>query len=367
LLVILLLIVAVSVALAAWIPQRPSSDVDYARWLSQTQARFGEATPVMRTLGLFNIIASLGFRALLALLSGCLFARAVEGVDRLQKDQAIDEPNGGWKTVKAPPFEELMSRLIHRRYRVLHESSFFQIDRWPWSGVLPLMAHLGALLLLVSLLLSHLFGWQAQGLILQQGERQALLGGNDWVSLTKDGSRTRHSPGVTAFIEENGPGVQVSAVGEGGEPLQILLTPDAEPSTQLKVALTGDTFFAIPQAELVIRLMPRSQEPFTRADVQVYSSPTGEVISEMVSEKGGQATFDVGKVTLAFDPAPYARVTATRNPGRLPAGLGLVLLVLGLQGSLMWSERRFWLRKDEGSTEIAGAFPSWIEPDEKGL
>lgn len=363
----LLLAIAVSLTLTTWIPQRPSADVDYARWLSQTQARFGEATSVVRTLGLFNIIPSFGFRALLALLSGCVFLHLVEGADQLRRDQEVDEPDGEWQEVSGPRLAKLLDRLRRRRYRVVNASSFFQVDRWPWSGVLPLIAHVGALLLLLSLLLSHLFGWQVEDLILQREGRRSLAGGDHWVSLSDDGSAARHSPGVVSFVEESGPGVQVSAVAADDESLQLLLASDAEPTPELKIALTGDTYFAIPEAELIVRLKPRSDEPYTRADVQIYSSPTGEIISERVTDKGGQAVFSVGKVTLTFDPAPYARVTATHNPGRWPAGLGLCMLVVGLVGSLMESQRRFWLREEEGLIEVAGSFPSWLQNEEKAL
>jgi hypothetical protein len=377
-LVALLLAIAASVTLAAWIPQRPSSDVDYARWLSETQARFGEATSLMRTLDLFSIVSSFGFRALLALLSGCIFLRVVEGVDRLRSDRDIDEPPEAWRETSCGQLPRLLRRLRCRRYRVLKGSSFFQVDRWPWSGALSLTAHLGVLLLLISLLLWQLLGWQAKGLILQRGERRSLPGGDSWVSLAEDGIGARHSPGVVAFIQGRGPGVQVSAVDRGGKSLQMLLSSDAEPSTELRVPLTGDTYFAIPEAELVVRLTPRSEVPYARADVQIYSSPTGEIISERVTEKGGQATFEVGNgVGLTFVPAPYAHVLATHNPGRLPAGLGLVMLMVGLVGSLAWSERRFWLREKDANTkdakgntkvpvEAAGSFPSWLQPEHEG-
>jgi hypothetical protein len=366
-LVALLLAIAISLTLTAWIPQRASSDVDYARWLSQTQARFGEATSVMRMLGLFSIIPSLGFRTLLSLLSGCVLLRLAEGLDRLQRDQEITKPDGEWQRISAQQLRSLLYHLRRRRYRVLDATSFSQIDRWPWSGVFSLITHLAVLLLLFSLLLSHLFGWQVSGIILQEGERRSLPGGDHWVSLTRAGSGTRHSPGVVTFIEESGPGVQVSAVDGDGESLQVLLTPEADPSTELKIPLTGDTYFAIPEAELIVRLTPRSKESYTRADVQIYGSPTGEIISEMVTEAGGQAQLDVEDVTLTFTPAPYARVVATRNPGRLLAGLSLVMLVLGLVGSLMWSERRFWLREGDVSIEAVGALPPWLLRDQKAL
>ncbi len=375
-LVALLLAIAVSLTLTAWIPHRPSSNVDYARWLSQTQARFGEATSTMQALGLFNIVSSFGFRMLLALLSGCVFLRLIEGVDRLVTDQAIAEPGSEWEPVSDQPFVKLLDGLKRRRYRIVNASSFYQVDRWPWSVVLPLMAHLGVLILLLGLLLSQLFGWRAEGLVLQRGERRSLPGGDNWVALTEDGSGARHSPGLVTFVEESGLGVQVSAVRGDGESLQLLLTSDAEPSTELKIPLTGDTYFAIPEAELIVRLTPRSEEPYARADVQIYGSPTGEIISERATDKGGQAVFDVRDVTFTFDPMPYARVMATHNPGRLPTGLGLVMLMIGLVGSLMCSERRFWLRqvrqeaerrspqKEEASIEASGPFPLWLQHEE---
>jgi len=321
----------------------------------------------MQALGLFNVISSFGFRMLLAFLAGCMFLHMVEGVDRLQRDQEITEPAGEWQRIPARQFAKLLDRLRLRRYRVVNATSFLQVDRWPWSGVFSLMAHLAGLLLLVSLLLSHLFGWQATGIILQEGERRSLPGAGNWVSLIEGGNGARHSSGVVTFIESRGPGVQVSVVDGDGESLQVLLTPDADPSTEPKIPLTEDTYFAIPEAELIVRLTPRSEEPYTRVDVQIYSSPTGEIMSERITEKGGQAVLDAGNVTLTLTSAPYARVMATQNPGRFLATLGLVMLVFGLLGSLTWSERRFWLRDGEASIEAAGSFPPWLLGEEKAL
>ncbi len=366
-LVALLLAIAISLTLTAWIPQQPSSDVDYARWLSQMQAQFGEITSALRGLGLFHVISSLGFRGLLALLSMCLLLRLIEGLGRLAADQQAEEPDGSWQEVSDWPWSELLDSLRRRRYRLVDASSFFQVDRWPWGGVLPLAAHGGALVLLVSLVLSHSLGWQAKSLILQHGDQQSLAGGEAWVKLPEDGDGVQSSPNVVAFVEDHGPGVLVRAVADDAQPLQLILTPSAEPSTELKIALAEDAYFALPEAELVVRLTPRSQEPFTRMDVQIYSSPTGEIIAERVTEEGGEGTFNVAGVTLAMVPAPYARLTATRNPGRLPAGVGVVLLLVGLMASLAWSDHRFWLRQNGDAIEVAGPIPAWLRDEEGRL
>jgi len=364
-LVLLLLAIAVSVTLTAWIPQEPSADEAYARWFSQMQARFGEMAPVMRALGLFNIVPSIGFRVLLALLSACLFLRLVERVDRLRQDREMEEPQGAWRETSGQDLPELLNSLRRRRYRVVNASSWFQVDRWPWSGVLSVMIHVGGLLLLMGLLLSHLLGWRVGGLIVQEGERRSLREAEAWVGLAEDGDDVRHSPGVATFIEERGPGVRVSATDGNGESLELLLSPEAEPRTELMIALTEDAYFAIPEAELIVRLAPRTGDAYTRVEVQVFGSPTGEVISERLTDKGGHSAFTVEDVSLTFLSAPYARVVATHNPGRMPAGLGLTMLMIGIVGKLVWPEQRFWLREEETSIEAVGSVPFWLPIEEE--
>jgi len=355
-LVILLLALAANVALTAWIPQRPSSDVDYARWLSQVQARFGEATSTMRTLGLFNVTGSVVFRTLIALLSGCLVVRLVERIDRLWQGRDVTEPDGDWMEISAGSLARLLDGLRARRYRAVDESSFYQVDHWPWADLSLLIVYGGALFLLVGLLFSHLWGWQVEGLILQRGELSTLPG-SDWVALEEGASKVRHSPGVVTFIEKRGPGVHVRAIDDDGEGLQLQVTAEAELSPELLIALTEDRYFAIPEANLITRLIPQSEAPYTHMDVQVYRSPPGEMIAETVTDEGGEAELSVAGVRLELTPAPYAQIAASRNPGRWPTGGGLVLLMGGLLGNLVWPARRFWLREQEDGVEAAGSLP----------
>ena len=358
-LVVLLIAIALGATLTAWIPQQPASDIDYSRWLSQMQARFGQAAPVIQTLGLFDITSSLTFRALLALLGGCLVLRLVEGIGGLRDDREEEEPDGEWQELPEWDYLSLTDDLRRRSYRVRGASSLTQVDRWPWSSVLPMVAHLGALLLLVGLILFQLLGWQVSDVILQEGGRVSLRGGQEEVTLATGGG-LEHSPGVVAYLGERGPGIRAKAFNNQDELLELLLTPDAEPRTDLRIALTGETFFAIPSAELIVRLTPRSDQAYARVDIQIYNSPTGDIIAERTTEEGGYGEFAVAGVTLEFGPAPFARATAVHNPGRLPAALGLLLLTLGLLGSLAYSERRFWLRVQESTMEGIGSLPTWL-------
>jgi hypothetical protein len=259
----------------------------------------------------------------------------------------------------------VLDYLRRRRYRTVGESSFYQIDRWPWADLSLLAAHSGALILLVGLLFSHLWGWQVDGLILQRGQRLSLPDGNHWVALTEHGDGISHSPGVVTFVEKRGPGVHVQAIDDEGQALRLQLAAEAEPSLDLLIALTEDRYFAVPEANLIARLRPRSDEPYTRMDVQVYRSPPGEIIAEAATEEGGEAELPIENVKLEIASAPYAQVTVSQNPGRWPAGLGLILLIGGLMGNLMWPGRRFWLRERADSIEAAGPFPASLLPAEE--
>lgn len=358
--IILLLSLAAGLMLTTWIPQQPSGDADYSRWFSQVQARFGAGTPVMRSLGLFDVVGSIWFRLLLALLAASLVLRLVEGLDQLRRSGGLADPDNGWRKVSSADLSGLLKGLRARRYRTVSASSYAQVDRWPWAGLSPLVAHTGALALLVGLLITHLWGWQMGGLVLQRDQRLLLEGGRYWVALDEERVRTRDSAGVVSSVERRGPGVAVRAFGDGDELLQLQLTAESEPTLDLLVPLTEDRYFAVPEVELIAHLVPQSEAPYTHLDVEIYRSPPGEVIAEMVTGEGGEAELSVDGVTLELAAAPYVEITVSHNPGRWTSALGIVLLMGGLLTSLTWPENRFWLRERDGSLEAAGSMPAWL-------
>jgi hypothetical protein len=242
----------------------------------------------MRALGLFDVAHSLGLRTLLALLGGVLLVRSVE-----------------------------------RGLR-------------PFS----LLIHGGGLLLLTGLLITHLWGWRVDGLIVQSGERVSVPGTASWVALDRDTLGITHSAGVAAFAEALGPGVRVSAVDAQGNPLTIQQTEDS-PLTELTLALTEDQLIAIPEAQLIVHLAPQAGHPIdahTPVLVQVYRYPPVRLETEAVSE--GDTELTVNGVRLSFASVPYAQVTAVFNPGLWPTGIGIALSLVGLGGGIIWSARR---------------------------
>jgi hypothetical protein len=302
LLVILLLAAAAGLMATAWLSQAPAADpAAYARWLSETQARFGKTTQTMQTLGLFTVAHSLGFRTLLALLAGVLLLRLVERGERL----------------------------------------FSEVGRRLWVDLFPFLAHGGSLLLLAGLLLTRLWGWQVEGLIAQNGERTPVPGTESWVALDKDALRVTHSPGIVAFAEAYGPGMRVGAVDGSGNPLVLQRTAETEQLTELTLALVEDRYFVIPDAQLVVQLTPQighSVEAHSPVLIQVYRSPPGRLETKTIIE--GDTELKIGDVTLSFASAPYARVTATFNPGLWPCGTGIALTIVGLVGSVARSARQ---------------------------
>jgi cytochrome c biogenesis protein ResB len=347
---------AAGLAIVVWLPQMPTADpVAYARWLSEAQARFGNATPTLQTLGLFTVMRSIGFRALLALLAGGLLLRLIESGDRLQQHRQMATPAGEWRVLADVHLPEVMDALRRQRYRVLSAPPLFQADRWPWADLFPWLAQGGALVFLSGLLVTYLWGWQVTGLIVQSGEQVTLPGTAEWVALNGDTCRTTHSSGVVTFVEQCGPGVQANATDNTGQPLPLQQTANADPVTQLTVPLTEDQYFAIPQAQLIVRLTPQpgyTVEAHSPVLVQVYHSPPGRLVTETVVESAAELTVD--HVTLTFASVPYARMTVTSNPGLWPTGVGLVLVGVGTLGSIAWPVRRFWLRKETERIEGAG-------------
>jgi hypothetical protein len=361
LLIALLVATAAGLIATAWLPQTPTVDpIAYAQWLSEAQVRFGKAVPTLQTLGLFTITHSVGFRTLLALLAACLLLRSVEAGSQLRQRREMTEPATGWLRLANTRFSEAIGALRYR-YRISSDPGaappLFQADRWPWASLFHLLAPVGALLLLAGLVVTHLWGWQVEGLILPGGERVTLPGTEEWVALDADARTTTHSAGIVTSIEAFRPGVRVTAFTDGN-PILLHQTPEAGRVTQVTVALAKDQYLAIPEAQLVVRLAVPSDAPSeTHSPVlaQVFRSPPGRLETEAVVE--GETELTVDNVTLRLVRVPHAQVIATFNPGLWPSAVGLAVSIAGLAGSIVWPTRLFWLRENKGRVEGAGDVP----------
>jgi hypothetical protein len=362
-LAIVSLVIAAALTATALLPQMSIDNPSvYAKQLSEAQSRFGEATPAMEQLGLFGITRSIGFRSLLALLAGCLLLRLIEGSDRMRQSRGLTEPEEPWREVVDERLLDAVASARLRHHRVRGEPPTLQIDRWPWADLFPLLVHAGGLLLLTGLLVTHLWGWQVEGVIAQSGGHTWLPGGQRWVALGDDGESLTRSPGVRTFVEERGPGVRITATDDSGNPLPLQQTLDAPRATALTVALAEDPYLAtreahiaIPEAQLIVRLIPELSSDVKAEGpvlVEVYRSPSGELAVEAVLDGEAELTIDDARLVLAI--SPYVRLTATYNPGLWPTALGVLFLTGGLLGSVVWPTRRLWLRQGDGVIEGTG-------------
>jgi hypothetical protein len=355
---ILLLSIAVGLAITAWLPQTPAADpIAYARWRSEMQTRFGDATETMESLSLLSITHSFGFRTLLALLAASMVLRLIETSDQLRRYRKVVEPVGEWRPLADVQMSSVTQALRRGRYRISDAAPLIQADRWPWADLFPLLIHAGGLLLLVGLLVTHLWGWRADDVIVRGGERAELPYAGAWVALRSGGHETAHSPRIVTYVEEPLPGLEVRAGDGTGHPLLLQQTADTGRVPQLTLPLTEDRYLAIPAAQLVVRLAPQPDEIADAACcpvlVQVYRSPSGRLATETVVTEV-ETELAVGDITLALTHTPYARLTAVFNPGLWPTGFGLAILVVGLLGSMAWPVRRLWLREENEQIETLG-------------
>jgi hypothetical protein len=314
-LAILLLALSAGLVIAALFPQMPTDGpAAYARWLSETQARLGSATLILQALGLFTITHSFGFRTLLAFTAASLALRLIEIGGQLRR-------------------------------------------QWAWADLFPALGHAGALVLLAGLLVTHLWGWQTTGVVVLGGERITLPGAAGWIALDQDTLRVSHSAGLVTSIEARGPAVRARATDSAGQTLPLQQTAESEPVVELTMALTEDRYFAVPQAHLVVRLAEPPGQPdaaHSSVLVQVYRSPPGQLATETVMEGDTQVVID--SVTLDLVSIPYAKVTATFNPGLWPSVVGIVLLAVGLLGGAVLAARRLWPQeKAEGAVSPESA------------
>jgi hypothetical protein len=355
-----LLGIAAGLLITAWLPQRPvANPVAYAEWLSKTQARFGDATTTMQTLGLFGITRSFVFRTLLALLGGILLLRLIEYGDQLRQTQSMQDPDDDWIVLLETRLSDVVDMLRRRRYRILGEPPLLQVDRWPWAELLALVTYAGGLLLLVGLLVTHVWGWQVESIIVESGERVTLSEGDAWVTWDTESGETTHSPGIVTYVETRVPGLLAQAHENTGRSLSLQQTPEDQPVADLTVAVAEDEYFAIPEAQLIVRLASRPDGPpeneteaYAPILIQVYRSPSGRLVTE--SQVTEQKELSIDGVTLTLNAVPYAQLTAVSNPGLWPTSIGILCVMVGVVGNNLWPRRRLWLREGEGRIESSG-------------
>lgn len=282
-LAVCLLVLALYLLLLAWIPQFPAGPATTDRWLVQT--RFGPWTGTLYRLGLFSLASSPAVLGLLSLLAFLLFLRTAERADALR------------------------SRLRDKDNR----------RQW-WAGGFPLLACLGALILLAGLLIGHRWGWRGEGLV---GPEAA-------PSPAREGTPKQYRMGF-------GPSLTVRATDDTGRPLKLQQTARDAPQTELVLYLTPSSLersFAIPESGLVVRLGVRGDlSAHSPILVEIFRAPGGERVQEATVEED-QFSLTVDGVHLEISRQSYPILALAYDPGLWPKWAGIVLGTVGLAGML---------------------------------
>lgn len=289
-LAVCLFVLALYLLLLARIPQFPPGPATTDRWLVQT--RFGPWTGTMYRLGLFSLAGSPAISVLLSLLAFLLFLRTAELADAF------------------------CSRLRDRDHR----------GRW-WDGMFPLLACLGALVLLGGLLIGHRWGWREEGLV---GPETASFPGRD-----KGAPRS--------YLVGFGPSLTVRATDDVDRPLKLQQTARESAQTELVLYLTPaapERSFAIPESGLVVRLGVRgdlsAQSPIL---VEIFRAPGGERVQE-ATMGGDRFSLTVDRVHLEISRQPYPLLALADDPGLWLKWVGMVLGMMGLVGILSLGGRK---------------------------
>jgi len=376
---------ALLLALAAWLPQAPDSTADpiaFSRWRAETQARLGTAFAPLREAGLLSLEASPALRGLIALATLGLLVRMLDAL------QATFRANRFQPPPSPPPFQvsveqtldDITSLLRRKRFCILREGDCVHAVHFPMPYIGQLAVYLGALLLIVSLAFSAVTGWRTSNLALGVGQLLPLNGQpgalydvrldaldstqRGQVSLLQESetvgtgyvapSRPVELGGLTIALVDTGPAIRASATLTDGQPLRIQSSAASAPVTELALLLAQDEpdrFFAVPDAELVVRLSRGADAPHT-IRAQVYRSRTGTLLFDDMVPSDGQVK--VENVALHLKVETYAVLGVTRDPGRPITLIGIVILALGLIISTCWPAAQLWLISSPNETRVIG-------------
>jgi hypothetical protein len=380
----LLLALAALLTLTALLPQSPDSSADpmaFSRWQAEAQARLGTLFMPLRETGLLAFASSPLPRGLIAVIALCLLLRTVDALLATAHSRRFQPPPSPLPSQVSveQPLDNVVASL-HKRFRIIREGDVAYADHFPLAHIGRLAVYLGALLLILSLSFSSVAGWRSNTLNVGIGQMVPLneprqspynlrLDALDSsqrgrVSLLKEsepagtGYLAVHRPlelaGLTITLDGTGPAIRASATLSDGQPIRLQSSAASAPTNDLLLLLTQDEpdrYFAVPDAELVVRLSRGTQTP-DRVHAQIYRSRTGTLLFDDAISPNGQIKIE--NVNLALAAEPYATIRAVRDPGKLILLIGMTILALGLMLSTLWPSVQVWLTANLNETQIAG-------------
>lgn len=360
---------AVALAVAALLPQAPQGDsAAYARWLSDTQLRFGSASSALSGLGLFDVVHSLLFRIPAGIAGFALFARLLDRALHMRATPHPVPPPESPAQIRdsalAP--DALSARL--RGWRVLHGESFTMANRFPRAAIGPMVAYAGALLMLLGLMLSPLIDWRVDAfsalpdtlsaipntpyalqvnaidaggrieLAIRQGEQDVLRG-------FAAAGQPLLGGAASVFVRELLPALHVSGRDADGLPLDLQTSAQGQATPALLLAFDAgqpDEFFVAPEVLLAVRVSSLDAGAAeNRYEVSIVrGADASQVARETIAPGHGVAA---DGAYFEFEGASHAVLSIVYAPAQIVIVAGLIVAVVGLAIAAVFPAQRVWI------------------------
>jgi hypothetical protein len=420
--IVLLVLLAVTLAVALILPQQPAGLEGSAaeRWLATMAAGYRGFGPFLRTAGLFDVLGGLWLRILLGVLAFNLALRLADQIQliaRAQRDQPADPgpPPGAFRQeiALAGPSDAvlpLLQEALNRRYRPVvaaDDGTHLYAERRRYGLFGPLLLFLGPLLLLAGLLINGMAGWRAADVALVPGSSQPLGQGTGFevklegITGTEPHTASRVTvaqtggAGKTAGIaplrparwgnlwiiqRATGPALAVTARDSRGRALIIQsLGTDGQVAERLVVPFRPtqtEQGFAVPTRSLVFRAVSYPSLPERGIDrpvflVEAYRGDAAvPILSALVEDKATLRLPD-GDTVFELSRDHYATLEAAYLPGGLLLLLGGLLILGGLVLTSCCGYVRAWVdlsREGDGANvQVSVAAPIRARAEAVGL
>ena len=372
-----LLGLAVLLGAAALIPQAPRGDpAAYARWLSEARVRFAAATDMLSTLGLFDVVHSLVFRSLAALLGLALITRLADRITALRHAwRPVPPPDSPAHVFDSSESAEAIARRA-RRYRVHSTEAYLLAHRFPWAYLAAIAAYGGCLIMLMGLTAAPLGDWRVDGLSVAPGvpariddttltllatgvdsggqvEFRLFEGEREVARGIAAPARPAIESAAGIYVRDVLPALRVMGESAEGRALQLQTSAQGEASSELLLTFDADRpdmFFVAPEARLAVRVSLLAGKPTPRYHVSVLGSSSAESIADETILPG--QSIEANGHRLAFEDESHAAVDVVRAPSQFVVAIGFLVAAAGLGFAAIYPARRIWIVPGDGGARL---------------
>ena len=403
----LIVLIVLSLALAAIFPQQPSGleARAAARWLDATATSAGRFGPLLRSLGLFSVMGGIGQRVLLAALAYNLALRVAAQTQQAWRawrgSDTLPEPPMGAPHCSitlseplsaAPAYVQNKLRARYREVTVREALDRTNVptferstvpaecvyaERRRYGAVGPLLACAGPLLAMLGLLVNSASGWRTADISLASGEHTALRQAGGLMltldGISGDGGATTSTITATRgdgtarqvsarpllparwgnlwiFQRSTGAALSVRARDDGGRALLLqVLDPVGQASGELHIAFRPketEQEFAAPAQNLVFRVVsyPALPQKGIGRPVFVVEAYRGDDPTPVLRELvQDEADLTLADQTYVLRRDRYAVLEIGYWPGGFLVAAGIFVMLLGLAITLVWRHTQAWV------------------------